>query len=126
MMNAQQQQQQQSFMDMGDMPQMDTSRQTLMWQQNQYMADSGIHSGATTGAPSVSSKQGLDGLDGCDDLDPQRLMYDFDNGYTQGGYTQDQVDGSCTNLLQQLLVYLPLFFALQYMYILYIYIFFPF
>ena len=35
-------------MDLGDMPQMDNNRQTMMWQQNQYMGDSGIHSGATT------------------------------------------------------------------------------
>jgi len=58
------------------------------------MPDSGIQSGSNTGAPSVSSKHGLDGLDACDDLDPQRLIYDFDNGYTQGGYTQEQVEGT--------------------------------
>ena len=32
----------------GDMPQMDAKQQTMMWQQNQYMGDSGIQSGATT------------------------------------------------------------------------------
>jgi len=87
-----QQQQQQPFIEMGDMPQMDSSNQILMWQQNQYMADSGIHSGVTTGAPSVSSKHGLDGMDGCDELDSQRLIYDFDSGYQPGGFGQDQVD----------------------------------
>jgi len=30
-----------------DMP-MDKNQQTMMWQQNQYMGDSGIQSGATT------------------------------------------------------------------------------
>ena len=36
-------------MDLSDsVPQMDAKQQTMMWQQNQYMGDSGIHSGATT------------------------------------------------------------------------------
>ena len=37
----------------------DKQQQTLLWQQNQYM-DSGINSGATTQAASVSSKHGLE------------------------------------------------------------------
>ena len=38
-----------SYMDLSDsVPQMDAKQQTMMWQQNQYMGDSGIHSGATT------------------------------------------------------------------------------
>lgn len=37
-----------NMMDLGDMPMDNKQQQTLMWQQNQYMGDSGIHSGATT------------------------------------------------------------------------------
>ena len=37
-------------MDLSDMPVDNKQQQTMMWQQNQYMADSGIHSGATTQA----------------------------------------------------------------------------
>ena len=37
-----------------NVPQMGKQEQTMMWQQAQYMGDSGIHSGATTQAPSVS------------------------------------------------------------------------
>ena len=38
----------QNYMDLSDMPVDNKQQQTMMWQQNQYMADSGIHSGATT------------------------------------------------------------------------------
>ncbi|XP_046679875.1 armadillo segment polarity protein isoform X4 [Homalodisca vitripennis] len=57
--------------------------QTLMWQQNSYMGDSGIHSGATTQAPSLTGKE--------DDLESDQLMFDLDQGFTQG-FTQEQVD----------------------------------
>jgi len=77
---------------MGEMAAMDSSHQTMMWQQNQYMVDSGIHSASTTQAPSVSSKHG--GLDGCEELDPpQQMIYDFDRGYTHGGFPQDPING---------------------------------
>lgn len=77
---------------MGEMAPMDSSHQTMMWQQNQYMVDSGIHSGSTTQAPSVSSKHG--GLDSCEDLDvTQQMIYDFDRGYTHGGYPQEPMSG---------------------------------
>lgn len=55
--------------------------QTLMWQQNSYLGDSGIHSGVTTQAPSLSGKE---------ESDP--LLFDLDHGFDQG-FTQDQVDG---------------------------------
>ena len=86
-------QQQQPYM--GEIAPMDSTHQTMMWQQNQYMVDSGIHSGMTTQAPSVSSKHGpLDmPMDACDDMDAPRLIYDFDNGFTHGGYGPEQVDG---------------------------------
>jgi hypothetical protein len=84
----------------GDMGPMDTAHKTMMWQQNQYMVDSGIHSGSTTHAPpSVSSKHGAmdtaTGMDAsCDDMDTaSRLIYDFDNGFTHGRFQPDPVDG---------------------------------
>lgn len=55
-----------------------------MWQQNSYLADSGIHSGVTTQAPSLSGKE--------DDMDGDQLMFDLDQGFSQG-FTQEQVDG---------------------------------
>ena len=67
----------------------------MMWQQNQYM-DSGIQSGATTQAPSVSSKHGPEEMDAANetntDLDMSRGMFDFDQSFNQG-FTPDQVDG---------------------------------
>nr|ADI48180.1 beta-catenin [Crepidula fornicata] len=66
----------QNFMDLSDMPMDNKQQQTMMWQQNQYMADSGIHSGATTQAPSISSKGHGDELeDG--DMDPAKMMFDW-------------------------------------------------
>lgn len=56
-----------------------------MWQQNSYMADSGIHSGVTTQAPSLTGKED-------DEIEGDQLMFDLDGGFTQG-FTQDQVDG---------------------------------
>ncbi|KAJ8683437.1 hypothetical protein QAD02_019229 [Eretmocerus hayati] len=61
-----------------------SKEQTLMWQQNSYMGDSGIHSGAATQAPSLSGKEE-------DDIEGEQLLFDLDNGFTQG-LTQDQVD----------------------------------
>ena len=59
--------------------------QTLMWQQNSYMNDSGIHSGAVTQAPSLSGKAD-------EEMEGDQLMFDLDQGFAQG-FTQDQVDG---------------------------------
>ncbi|GAB6019679.1 hypothetical protein CHUAL_001235 [Chamberlinius hualienensis] len=58
--------------------------QTLMWQQGNYMADSGIHSGATTQAPSLSGKD--------DDMDNDQVMFDWDQAGFGQGFTQEQVD----------------------------------
>lgn len=55
-----------------------------MWQQNSYLGDSGIHSGAATQVPSLSGKE-----------DEEMDLFDLDQGYTQG-FTQDQVDGTYT------------------------------
>jgi len=54
-----------------------------MWQQNSYLGDSGIHSGATTTAPSLSGKE--------EDMESDPLIFDLDTGFQQG-FTQDQVD----------------------------------
>ena len=37
-----------SYVPINDVPTVDGSQKAMMWQQNQYMGDSGIHSGATT------------------------------------------------------------------------------
>ncbi|MGH0157294.1 UNVERIFIED_CONTAM: hypothetical protein FKN15_054959 [Acipenser sinensis] len=54
------------------------------WQQQSYL-DSGIHSGATTTAPSLSGK----GNPEEEDVDNQ-VLYEWEQGFTQS-YTQDQV-----------------------------------
>jgi len=85
-----------SYIDLSDSipSQMSKQEQTMMWQQNQYM-DSGIQSGATTQAPSVSSKHGPEEMDSAaadgNDLDMSRGMFDFDQSFNQG-FTPDQVD----------------------------------
>ncbi|XP_034940829.1 armadillo segment polarity protein isoform X2 [Chelonus insularis] len=68
----------------GDLPMGTAKEQTLMWQQNSYMGDSGIHSGAATQAPSLSGKED-------DEMEGDQLMFDLDQGFAQG-FTQDQVD----------------------------------
>lgn len=82
-----------TYMDISDMPMDPQSKQqqTLMWQQQQYMSDSGIHSGATTQAPSISSKSHGGDDDVPEDADERNMMFDWDPSFTQG-YTQDQVD----------------------------------
>lgn len=68
-----------------DFPMCSAKEQTLMWQQNSYMGDSGIQSGVTTQAPSLTGKEE-------DEIEGDQLMFDLDGGFTQG-FTQDQVDG---------------------------------
>ena len=77
---------------------MDNSQQTLLWQQNQYLADSGIHSANDTQAPSISSKMGIDGS-GMTEIapttvqQPSSMMYDFDDFTVAPAYGQPQVNG---------------------------------
>ncbi|XP_049790665.1 armadillo segment polarity protein isoform X1 [Schistocerca nitens] len=66
-----------------DLPIGSAKEQTIMWQQNSYLGDSGIHSGATTQAPSLTGKE--------EDMESDQLMFDLDQGFAQG-FTQDQVD----------------------------------
>ncbi|XP_076388427.1 armadillo isoform X4 [Megachile rotundata] len=73
-----------NYQGLGDMPMGSAKEQTLMWQQNSYMGDSGIHSGAVTQAPSLSGKED-------DEMEGDQLMFDLDQGFAQG-FTQDQVD----------------------------------
>lgn len=71
-----------------DLPLSSAKEQTLMWQQNSYMGDSGIHSGAATQVPSLSGKE-----------DEEMDLFDLDQGYAQG-FTQEQVDGMFFYLCQ--------------------------
>lgn len=64
-----------------------------MWQQNSYMIDSGIHSGAPTAVPSLSGKEIED------EMESDPLMFDLDSGYAQN-FTQDQVDDMNQQLSQ--------------------------
>ncbi|XP_043498556.1 armadillo segment polarity protein isoform X2 [Polistes fuscatus] len=68
----------------GDLPMGSAKEQTLLWQQNSYIGDSGIHSGTVTQAPSLSGKED-------DEMEGDPLMFDLDQGFAQG-FTQDQVD----------------------------------
>ena len=56
------------------------------WQQQSYL-DSGIHSGATTTAPSLSGK----GNPEEEDVDNQ-VLYEWEQGFSQS-FSQDQVAG---------------------------------
>uniref|UniRef100_T1INN4 Armadillo segment polarity protein n=1 Tax=Strigamia maritima TaxID=126957 RepID=T1INN4_STRMM len=67
-----------------DIPIGNTKEQTLMWQQAAYIVDSGINSGATTQAPSLSGKD--------DDFDNEQIMFDWDQTGFGQGFTQEQVD----------------------------------
>lgn len=68
------------------------------WQQQSYL-DSGIHSGATTTAPSLSGK----GNPEEDDVDNQ-VMYEWEQGFNQN-FSQEQVQGwsNCSFFTAQLL-----------------------
>lgn len=81
----------------GDLPMGSAKEQTLMWQQNSYMNDSGIHSGAVTQAPSLSGKED-------EEMESDQLMFDLDQGFAQG-FTQDQVDGEITSFVDYLRYY---------------------
>ncbi|GFO32389.1 beta-catenin [Plakobranchus ocellatus] len=78
-----------SYMDLSSMPVDNKQQQTMMWQQNQYMSDSGIQSGQTTQAPSISSKSHGEELDD-GDLDPSKMMFDW--GLGGDTFNQEQVD----------------------------------
>ncbi|XP_060563088.1 catenin beta-like [Ruditapes philippinarum] len=82
-----------NMMDLGDMPMDNKQQQTLMWQQNQYMGDSGIHSGATTQAPSLSGKSHVDDMEEPDqNMDTSRMMFNWGEQGMGPGFTQEQVD----------------------------------
>ncbi|KAH8286748.1 hypothetical protein KR018_004481, partial [Drosophila ironensis] len=73
-------------------PMVSAKEQTLMWQQNSYLGDSGIHSGAVTQVPSLSGKED-------EEMDGDPLMFDLDTGFPQN-FTQDQVDDMNQQLSQ--------------------------
>lgn len=59
-------------------------QQTMMWQENSYLADSGIQTGLVTQTPSISGKD--------DEMERNQILFDLDEGFSQG-FTPDQVDG---------------------------------
>ncbi|KAG6440392.1 armadillo segment polarity protein isoform X1 [Manduca sexta] len=67
-------------------------QQTLMWQQNSYLVDSGINSGAATQVPSLTGKED-------DEMEGDQLMFDLDQGFAQG-FSQEQVDDMNQQLSQ--------------------------
>ncbi|KAJ0180384.1 hypothetical protein K1T71_003788 [Dendrolimus kikuchii] len=67
-------------------------QQTLLWQQNSYLVDSGINSGAATQVPSLTGKED-------DEMEGDQLMFDLDQGFAQG-FTQEQVDDMNQQLSQ--------------------------
>ncbi|CAL1291295.1 unnamed protein product [Larinioides sclopetarius] len=68
-----------------DMPLANPKEQTLLWQQNSYMGDSGIHSGASTHAPpTLCGKE--------DELEGDPIVFDWDQPGFGQGFTQEQVD----------------------------------
>ncbi|XP_055841174.1 armadillo segment polarity protein isoform X2 [Episyrphus balteatus] len=75
-----------------DLPMVSSKEQTLMWQQNSYLGDSGIHSGAVTQVPSLSGKED-------EEMEGDPLMFDLDQGFPQN-FTQDQVDDMNQQLSQ--------------------------
>lgn len=66
-----------------DMPLQNPKEQIAMWQQNTYMSDSGIHSGATTNAPSLSGKE--------EEMDAEWLEGQAQQGFNQAAFTSEQV-----------------------------------
>ena len=66
-----------------DMPMQNPKEQIAMWQQNTYMSDSGIHSGATTNAPSLTGKE--------EDMDAEWLEGQAQQGFNQAAFTSEQV-----------------------------------
>ncbi|XP_076351085.1 armadillo segment polarity protein-like isoform X4 [Tachypleus tridentatus] len=68
----------------GDIPMASPKEQTILWQQNTYLGDSGIHSGATTQAPSLSGRE--------EEMDDDQMLFDWNQSGFNHGFTQDQVD----------------------------------
>lgn len=66
-----------------DMPLQNPKEQIAMWQQNTYMSDSGIHSGATTNAPSLTGKE--------EEMDAEWMEGQAQQGFNQGAFTTEQV-----------------------------------
>ncbi|KAF7990552.1 hypothetical protein HCN44_000357 [Aphidius gifuensis] len=73
-----------NFQGLGDLPISLVEQQTLIWQQDSYMADSGIHSGVATTAPSLSGKE--------DDLYNEHMMMLSPNPGFNQNFTQEQVN----------------------------------
>lgn len=70
-----------------DMPLQNPKEQIAMWQQGNYMSDSGIHSGATTQAPSLTGKEEEMDQEWMDGQQQQQQQ-----AFSQGQFTNEQVD----------------------------------
>lgn len=66
------------------------AEQTMLWQQNSYLADSGIQTGLVTQTPSVV---------GNEEMERDQILFDLDQGFRQG-FTQDQVDGKSNSVIR--------------------------
>ena len=75
-----------------DLPKQDPMQNTMEWQNHGYGMDSGIQSGATTQAPSVTSAHSHKSHHDDEVLSGSGVYQDWDQGYGQA-YTQEQVDG---------------------------------
>lgn len=67
-----------------DVPISNPKEQTMIWQQNSYHVDSGIHSGSNTQAPSVTGKD--------EEMDSNQMIFDWDQREFGQGLTSEQVD----------------------------------
>ncbi|KAL5274764.1 CTNNB1 family protein [Megaselia abdita] len=75
-----------------DLPMPSAKEQTMMWQQNSYLCDSGIQSGVVTQVPSLNGRED-------EEMDGEQLMFDLDQGFSQN-ITQDQIDDMNQQLSQ--------------------------
>ncbi|RXG72511.1 Armadillo segment polarity protein [Armadillidium vulgare] len=78
-----------------DMPLQNPKEQVAMWQQSSYMTDSGINSGVTTQAPSLTGKE--------EDMETTGEWIEGQGqgqGFGQSGFTSEQVDDMNQQLSQ--------------------------
>ncbi|XP_067118253.1 armadillo segment polarity protein-like [Centruroides vittatus] len=67
-----------------EVPVSNPKEQTMIWQQNSYHVDSGIHSGSNTQAPSVTGKD--------EEMDTNQMLFDWEQREFGQGLTNEQVD----------------------------------
>lgn len=74
-----------------DLPAISVKEQTLLWQQNSYMNDSGIHSGDATQVPSISGRGSVGGGSITNDEEMEEDFMTNMGGNYLDNYTQDQI-----------------------------------